>query len=102
MLVLYTLVGLVLPVVHAQLESDRHTTTHIEAQNAPCEAHDELSCPICRVTTPAVPLASGFTPVAVGLCSIPTPFPQVTSFVRKTSSAPLGARAPPAPSAALS
>lgn len=102
LLTLYALVGLLLPVIHVQVESGRTSATHVEAQNAPCSAHDELSCSICRLTAPALPLATGVTPVAAGLCSTTTAFPTVAAFVRKTSSSPLGARAPPVPFAAVS
>lgn len=95
MLVLYSLAGFIVPVVHAQVEAGRRPTTHIEAQNTRCSAHDELSCSICRLTPPVVPVSRGVPTVAQSLCSTKVAFLPATPFIAETAPSILGARAPP-------
>jgi hypothetical protein len=92
---LYWLIGIAAPVAHAQAESGKRAGIHVEAEDASCSQHDELSCRICRVLT---------TPerVAASTPSILVSFPEtalVPTQQRVAQSnvvfSPLGARAPP-------
>jgi hypothetical protein len=95
LLAFYALIGLAAPVAHAQHEAGRPITTHIESQSAPCDAHDELSCSICRLTVLAIPGACGAGRAAAPQIVVTSRQPSKTPFVAGFAGAPLGARAPP-------
>jgi hypothetical protein len=96
LLALHILAAIAVPAWHAQGQAVfGHVGSHVETQDAPCPAHADLDCLVCRHMAAGAPLATGFVPFTVR-AGHTTPAPaRPDSFAPSAVHSSLGARAPP-------